>query len=269
MACIEKMSLRGIRSFSPNRDETIEFYSPLTMIVGANGCGKTTVIEALKYVCTGSLPPNSHCGQTFVNDPSVTDTTEVKANIKLRFKNKAGNPCVVTRSLQLSKQRTNLKFKAMDGVIRTMNAQNEKVSSSLKCTDLDKMVPELLAVSPSILENVIFCHQEDSNWPMQEGKVLKEKFDDVFESTRYAKALEAIRKAKMEFTSKGKDLKVDVAELGAHLAGELSLLFWENPASELGVLQVQTRRKRSYRCARRIRLAVRKNLTPSKRNSVQ
>ena len=37
MASISKMSIRGIRSFSPDRDETIEFYSPLTMIVGANG----------------------------------------------------------------------------------------------------------------------------------------------------------------------------------------------------------------------------------------
>jgi DNA repair protein RAD50 len=39
MAMIEKLQIRGIRAFSPNCDETIEFYSPLTMIVGANGCG--------------------------------------------------------------------------------------------------------------------------------------------------------------------------------------------------------------------------------------
>ena len=53
------MQIRGIRSFSPDRDETIEFYSPLTMIVGSNGCGKTTIIESLKFACTGSLPPNT------------------------------------------------------------------------------------------------------------------------------------------------------------------------------------------------------------------
>lgn len=40
MSSVDKLQIRGIRSFSPNRDETIEFYSPLTMIVGANGCGK-------------------------------------------------------------------------------------------------------------------------------------------------------------------------------------------------------------------------------------
>lgn len=59
MSSISKMQIRGIRSFSPDRDETIEFYSPLTMIVGANGCGKTTIIESLKFACTGSLPPNT------------------------------------------------------------------------------------------------------------------------------------------------------------------------------------------------------------------
>lgn len=40
---------------TPN--QTIEFYSPLTMIVGQNGSGKTTIIECLKYACTGKLPP--------------------------------------------------------------------------------------------------------------------------------------------------------------------------------------------------------------------
>jgi len=48
MACIEKLAIRGIRAFSPEREQAIEFQTPLTMIVGANGCGKTTVIECLK-----------------------------------------------------------------------------------------------------------------------------------------------------------------------------------------------------------------------------
>lgn len=147
MALIEKMAIRGIRSFSPDCDQTIEFYSPLTMIVGANGCGKTTIIESLKYICTGVMPPNSSKGQSFVNDPNVTDSTEVKASIKLRFRNKAGFPCVITRSLQVIKKKSKLTFQAIDGVIKTANAQGEKVSSSQKCQDLDKMIPEMLAVS--------------------------------------------------------------------------------------------------------------------------
>lgn len=53
MSCIEKLSIRGIRSFSPYDEEVIEFFHPLTVIVGANGCGKTTIIECLKYACDG------------------------------------------------------------------------------------------------------------------------------------------------------------------------------------------------------------------------
>jgi DNA repair protein RAD50 len=41
MASINKLSIRGVRSFSPDDDEqVIEFLFPVTIIVGANGCGK-------------------------------------------------------------------------------------------------------------------------------------------------------------------------------------------------------------------------------------
>lgn len=39
----------------------------------------------------------------------------------------------------------------------------------------------------AVLENVIFVHQEDSNWPLAEGLVLKRKFDDIFSATKYTK----------------------------------------------------------------------------------
>jgi DNA repair protein RAD50 len=67
------------------------------------------------------------------------------------------------------------------------------------------------------LENVVFCHQEESCWPLSEGAQLKKRFDDIFESTRYSKALEAIQKSKKDYASKAKDIKVDVAESAAHL----------------------------------------------------
>lgn len=204
MASIEKMQIRGIRAFSPNRDETIEFYSPLTMIVGANGCGKTSIIECLKYSVTGSLPPNSGSGQSFINDPTMTDAAEVKASIKLRFQNKAGIPTVVSRALQLTKKKTKLEFKTLDGAIRTSNEHGERISLSHKCSELDKHIPDIIGVSSAIMENVIFCHQEDSNWPLQEGATLKKKFDDIFESSRYSKALEAIAKTKKEYNAKTK-----------------------------------------------------------------
>lgn len=42
MASIDKLSVRGIRSFSPDEEEqVIKFGFPLTIIVGKNGCGKS------------------------------------------------------------------------------------------------------------------------------------------------------------------------------------------------------------------------------------
>ncbi len=214
---IGKMMIRGIRSFDPGHEETIEFYSPLTMIVGANGCGKTTIIESLKYATTGLLPPGARAGHSFVNDPGITDTTEVKAQIKLRFNNYAGEVNVIARSLQLLKKAKTMQFKALDGTLKTKRADGKSFSVSMKCAELDSHIPQLLSVSPAILENVIFVHQEDSSWPMSEGAVLKKKFDDIFESTRYTKALEAFKKSKKEFADKAKDLKAELMEQKAHL----------------------------------------------------
>lgn len=59
----------------------------------------------------------------------------------------------------------------------------------------------LLGVSRPILDNVIFCHQEDSCWPLSEGKVLKSKFDDIFASAQYVKAMDQIKKIRKEKVS--------------------------------------------------------------------
>jgi predicted ATPase len=44
MSSIDKLAVRGIRSFSPFDEEKIEFYKPLTLILGQNGAGKTVIL---------------------------------------------------------------------------------------------------------------------------------------------------------------------------------------------------------------------------------
>ena len=41
MSSLDKMLIQGIRNFDPQRTNVIEFFHPLTVIVGPNGSGKT------------------------------------------------------------------------------------------------------------------------------------------------------------------------------------------------------------------------------------
>jgi len=124
---------------------------------------------------------------------------------------------VVVRSMEVNQKKTTLSFKQLDGVIRMMDpTTGQRTSLSHKCGELDKQIPNLLGVSKAILEHVVFCHQEDSSWPLMEGAVLKKRFDDIFDSTRYTKALDVFRKTEKEMNSKVKDLKAELAGLSSH-----------------------------------------------------
>jgi DNA repair protein RAD50 len=83
MAHLDRMLIQGIRSFGPeDRDlQRIKFHSPLTLILGQNGCGKTTIIESLKYAVTGDLPPGAKQGQLFVHDPKISRRVEVSCSL--------------------------------------------------------------------------------------------------------------------------------------------------------------------------------------------
>lgn len=175
---------------------------------------RTTIIESLRYAVTGALPPGAKSGQAFVHDPRSIGQGKVKGNVKLRFTSRSGEAMVVVRSMEVTKKKTGLSFKQLDGVLRMMDPNTgRKVSLSHKCQELDRQLPSLLGVSKPILEHVVFCHQEDSSWPLQEGAVLKKRFDDIFDSTRYTKALEAFRKTEKEMIAKVKDLNVELAGL--------------------------------------------------------
>lgn len=193
MSSVDKLLIRGIRSFSPYNENVIEFYAPLTIIVGHNGAGKTTIIECLKYATTGDLPPNAK-GGAFVHDPKVSRETEVKGQIKLKFRNVKGQTMVVTRSMQSAQRRSKLEQKTLESLLVTNDpATGEQVSISSRCAEMDAEIPLQLGVSRAVLENVIFCHQEESFWPLSEPGLLKKKFDDIFAATRYTRALDALK----------------------------------------------------------------------------
>ncbi|XP_013920645.1 PREDICTED: DNA repair protein RAD50 [Thamnophis sirtalis] len=184
MSKIDKMSILGVRSFGvEDKDkQVITFFNPLTILVGPNGAGKTTIIECLKYICTGDFPPGSK-GNSFVHDPKVANETDVRAQIRLQFHDVNGELVAVQRSMICSQKGKKTEFKTLEGVI-TRIKHGEKVSLSSKCAEIDREMITALGVSKSVINNVIFCHQEDSNWPLSEGRALKQKFDEIFSATR-------------------------------------------------------------------------------------
>lgn len=208
------MLIKGIRSFDPENKNVITFFKPLTLIVGPNGAGKTTIIECLKLSCTGELPPNARSGQSFIHDPKVAGETETKAQIKLRFKTAAGKDVVCIRSFQLTQKASKMEYKAIESVLQTINPNTgEKVCLSYRCADMDREIPALMGVSKAILENVIFVHQDEANWPLQDPSTLKKKFDDIFSATRYTKALEVIKKLHKEQAQEIKTYRLKLEHL--------------------------------------------------------
>ena len=204
MTSIDAISISGIRSFDPDphNAQRIVFKKPLTVILGKNGAGKTTVIEALLNACTGAMPPG--CGEkvSFIYDPKVANKSSVKAHIRLDITAKGGSKVSVIRKLESTKKNTKLSFSTLDSVIVLHGDEeggsggansNKAISNSYRASDCDKMVPEFLGVSKAVLEHVVFCHQEDSNWPLQSPADVKAKFDDIFASSEYVAALDKLR----------------------------------------------------------------------------
>lgn len=131
---------------------------------------------------------------------------EVLAQVKLSFRGTSGAKMVATRSLQLTVKKTTRTQKTLEGQL-LMIKDGERTAISSRVAELDQILPQYLGVSRAVLDSVIFCHQDESLWPMSEPSVLKKKFDEIFEALKYTKAIQNIkelRKKQAEELSKFK-----------------------------------------------------------------
>lgn len=62
-----------------------------------------TVIECLRLITTGKLPPNTNAGKTFVTDPLLTGKNESIGTIKLQFTGIKERKFIVSKTVQLAK----------------------------------------------------------------------------------------------------------------------------------------------------------------------
>uniref|UniRef100_A0A8C0F852 Zinc-hook domain-containing protein n=1 Tax=Bubo bubo TaxID=30461 RepID=A0A8C0F852_BUBBB len=142
----------------------------------------------------------------------VANETDVRAQIRLQFRDVNGELVAVQRSMVCTQKGKKTEFKTLEAVI-TRTKHGEKVSLSSKCAEIDREMISALGVSKSVINNVIFCHQEESNWPLSEGKALKQKFDEIFSATRYIKALETLRQVRLKQSLKVKECQTELKYL--------------------------------------------------------
>ena len=96
-----------------------------------------------------------------------------------------------------------------------MMKNGERTAISSRVAELDQIMPQYMGVSKAVLDSVIFCHQDESLWPMSEPSVLKKKFDEIFEAMKYTKAIDnikALRKKQNEELAKYKIMEQHAKE---------------------------------------------------------
>lgn len=147
----------------------------------------------------------------------------------LKFNNIAGSTTVATKRMSstISTNATGLTTKSDEPTIKIINKSGKEETISTKVSDFNAAVVKHLGVSPAVLENVIFCHQEESNWPLSEPKKLKEKFDEIFEVSEYVTVMDNIKteKKKLENEIKIIDGQIPLIEDNVNRLNKLELEF--------------------------------------------
>lgn len=130
-----------------------------------------------------------------------------------------------------------LYFESLDATVHAISDNGKPIDISKRCLDATTEMCYAMGVSKPILNNVIFCHQEDSNWPLDEGKKVKEKFDAIFETTQYNKAIDKIIKHRKNYQGLLKDRSKDLP-IFFYLQIPIVSFFFSS-ANDLKVLEIK------------------------------
>ncbi|KAH7730578.1 rad50 family protein [Aphelenchoides avenae] len=248
MASLIGLKMRGIRSIG-EEEHVINFLSPLTVIQGPNGTGKTTTIEALNYITSGQLPPGRM--HAFIHNNQLANKARVDALVQLKFRDVKGNMCIATKRMNACTKGAKATTKSDEFTVVIEDKFGDIRTLSSKVVDFNKEMLNLFGVPKAILDNVIFCHQEESNWPLSEPKELKSRFDAIFEVTKYSKALDYIKKMAKDLETQ---MKIIDAELPHLKANRLTGIKYEQQLQETTQKIDQNERQINEKEARRAQI---------------
>ncbi|CAA9989270.1 DNA repair protein RAD50, putative [Plasmodium knowlesi strain H] len=219
MTTLEKIGIQGIRSYGDEEAQELEFASPITVIYGNNGSGKSTIIECLKVSCTGDFPPNADKGKSFIHDPLISNKMNSRGKINLLLRNYNNKRIGISRSFSLfyckdRNKKMKHTFRALDNniIIKKGEGQDDVIITN-KCLDINEHIPKLMGVSKALLENVILCHHEESLWPFSESVKIKKKFDELFGDDHFSKILDEFTKCRKVMNDELKKKEYELATL--------------------------------------------------------
>lgn len=119
-----------------------------------------------------------------------------------------GTRITICRSAKVSKKAQKYQFKTLDATL-TLEKPNEKdINVSKRNADATNDMCEAMGVSKAIINDVLFCHQEDANWPLGTDQELMNKFDKIFGTSEYNNALDKMRAMRKQYEIDIKDKSI-------------------------------------------------------------
>lgn len=74
----------------------------------------------------------------------------------------------------------------------TISDPNSSVGNGIGGASND--ICSVMGVSKAIINHVLFCHQEDANWPFGTDKEVQTKFKEILETDKYDEMLKCLKK---------------------------------------------------------------------------
>lgn len=101
----------------------------------------------------------------------IRKRTKQNINIMVKYENRnrdtSGLGVQVHKNMSVTQKAKKLEFRTLETIITRYDEYGKTKSTiTSKCINADAEVINALGVSKAVLEHVIFCHQEDSNWPL-------------------------------------------------------------------------------------------------------
>lgn len=221
MTVLHKLQISGIRTFRPNppdiEHQTITFDEPITVITGENGTGKTTIIESLKVAIKGGI---KNCPE-LISNIDIWSMNEVRAEIVCEFESVDHKLYRVTVNPVLAKTQRNAKgeqLKTGECQVFIRNPDGSEETHEIPTNDIENRIPGYFSVSVPMIENVIFCHQDNSCWPIDDkDSELKAKFDLIFGAEKYKLAVKNLKENEKELEKQKTEVYTAIAREEANL----------------------------------------------------